>query len=318
VTETSLRPEPLDLDLLREMYRGGAVNVAGIDPRLNATRIARRLRVGRARVAARLKAWKASGLLLRYDVWLNPALLGWRGAAVNIRVDHPRVKPALFGRLGLIDGAVIGLEFLGEWVSLGLVAPDDSSFERRIALIRGLAGVREVEAPIPWSVLEPKRELTALDIRIVRALRERPTATLSQAAHRVGISTRTMTRRYSTLVEDRAVWFVPIFDFRAISSPMVSLRAVLRTGVGSESFARQIRHRFPLTIDFRGAVAGPEPSSEVNVFVMPSSTAHVEELERFASSIEGVIEIEANIMVRMHSFSAWFDAHLETIASHLG
>lgn len=289
------------------------MNVAGIDPRLNATRIARRLRVGRARVAARLKAWKDSGLLLRYDVWLNPALFGWQGAAVNIRVDHPRTKPTLFARLGLIDGAVLGLEFLGEWVSLGLVAPDRPSLDRRIALVRGLAGVREVEPPILWSVLEPKRELTALDIRIVRALRERPTATLSEAARRVGISTRTMTRRYSTLVDDWAVWFVPVFDFRAISYPMVSLRAVLRPEIGRESFLRQVRTRFPLALDFQGAVAGPEPGSAVNIFVMPPSVAHLEELELFVSSIKGVVEVEANIMVRMHSFSAWFDRHLETM-----
>ena len=314
MTETPLRPEPLDIDLLREMYREGAVNVAGIDPRLNVTRIAQHLRVGRARVAARLKAWKDSGLLLRYDVWLNPALLGWQGALVNVRVDHPRAKPALFSHLGLIDGAVMGLEFAGEWVSVSLVAADTVSLERRVDLVRGLAGVREVEPPVLWRVPVPQRELTTLDIRIVRALRERPTGTLTEAARRVGISTRTMTRRYTALIEDWAVWFVPIFDFRALSSPMVSLRLVRKPEIGGESVARQIRTRFPLTVDFRMGVAGPDVGSETHLFVMPPSAAHLEELELFVSSIKGVVAVEANLFVRMHSFPEWFDRHLETLA----
>lgn len=315
MTETPLRPESLDLDILGEMYRDGAANLAGIDPRLNATRIARRLRVGRARVAARLKAWSRSGFLLRYDVWINPVLFGWQGAWVSIRVDHPQVKPALLSHLGLIDGAVSGFEFLGEWVSLGLVTPDAESLERRLSLVRGLAGVREVEPPVLWRVREPRRDLTALDIRIVRALRERPTATLSETARRAGISTRTMTRRYSALVEDWAVWFVPVFDFRAISYPVVSLGVTLRPEVGMEAVGRQIRTRFPLTLDFRTAIVGPELGSQAYVFfVIPPSAAHLEELEQFVGSIKGVLSVESNVMVRMHPFSAWFDRHLETLA----
>jgi DNA-binding Lrp family transcriptional regulator len=314
VIETPLQTEALDIDLLRAMYREGSVNVAGVDPRLNVTRVARRLHIGRARVAARLKAWRDSGLLARYDVWLNPALLGWKGAMVNVRVDHPRAKPALFSRFGLIDGAVMGLEFLGEWVSLGLVVPDAASLERRVDLIRGLAGVRAVEPPMFWSVPEPRRRLSALDLRIVRALRQRPAGTLSEAARRVGISTRTMTRRYSALVDDWAVWFVPSFDFRAISNPMVSLTVALGPEAGAESVRRQIRARYPLTLDFRMAGAGPELASEFHVFVMPPSAAHLEELDQFVSSVPGVVGLEANIMIRMHSFPAWFDRHLDELA----
>lgn len=290
------------------------MNIAGIDPRLNATRIAHHLHVGRARVAGRLKAWKRSGLLRQYDVWLNPALIGWQGAAVNIRVEHPRAKSTLFSRLEMVDGAVMAMEFLGEWVTLALVAPDWAALERRVALVRGLAGVKEVEPPIPWPVLEPRRQLTPLDIRIVRALRDRPAATLSDAARRVGISTRTMTRRYSTLIDDWAVWFVPIFDFRAISYPLVSLQAVVRSEVDNETVIRQISKRFPLTLAFRDPIAGAGIPSQLNVFVMPPSAAHLEDLEQYVSSIKGVVGIEMNIMIRLHSFRAWFDSHLDALA----
>jgi hypothetical protein len=63
VTLDTLDPSRLDIDMIRELYREGAVNIAGIDPRLNATRIAHRLHVGRRRVAARLRAWGEAGFL---------------------------------------------------------------------------------------------------------------------------------------------------------------------------------------------------------------------------------------------------------------
>ena len=315
VLAPSLRPEPLDIEIIREMYRDGAANLAGVDPRLNATRIAQRLRVGRARISARLRAWNEVGFLRSYDVWLNPALFGWQGAWLNIQVEHRHVKPTLFARLALIEGAVSGLEFLGDWISLGLVTPDTASLERSGDLIRGLAGVHGVEPPVPWRVPEPKRQLTPLDIRIVRALREYPIAALSETARRVGISTRTMTRRYSRLVEDWEVWFVPILDFRALSSPVVGLGLSVKPGTGRGAIVRRIRARYPLTLEFRNSVVGPQLGDDTMVlFVLPSSAAHLEEVEQFVGAIDGVVAFEANVLVRTHSFPAWLDRHLERLA----
>jgi DNA-binding Lrp family transcriptional regulator len=315
VTGAPLQTEALDLDMLREMYRGGAVNLAGVDPRLNATRIAQNLKVGRTRVVGRLRAWNDSGFLRSYDVWLNPALFGWQGAWLTLRVDHPRVKPKLLERLALLDGAVSAMDFIGEWVSFALVSPDDAALERTVDLVRGLSGVGGVDSVVRWRVPTPQRDLTTLDIRIVRALRERPTATLSATARRVGISTRTMTRRYSDLVEDWAVWFVPIFDFRAIRGPVVSLSLQLRTGAAPEPVVRRIRSRFPLLLEFATAQAGPELEAGAHVlFVMPPSAAHLEELERLVESIDGIAGYEATLMVQILSFPEWFDRHLETLA----
>ncbi len=307
-------PQGLDIDILREMYREGVVNLAGVDPRLNATRIARRLHVGRARVSARLKVWKEVGFLRRYDVWLNPTLLGWQGGWVNLRVDHHRGKPDLFRRLGLVDGVVSALEFLGDWVSVGLIAPDAPSLDRRVALLRGLVGVREVEGPSLWRTPVPKRPLTPLDLRILHALRERPTATLSETARRVGISTRTMTRKYSDLVEDWAVWFVPVFDFTALVPPVVSLNLAVRPGTSQDAVVRALRKHFPLVLESsRGAMVTDLEPDAIVLFVTLPSAASTEELHRVSEGIEGVSAVELLTMVRMHAFPEWFDRQLEAL-----
>jgi DNA-binding Lrp family transcriptional regulator len=316
VTAPPISPSKLDIDMIRELYRDGAVNIAGVDPRLNATRIAHRLHVGRRRVAARLRVWKEVGFLLRYDVWLNPALLGVQGAWLNVRVEHPRVKPDLFRRLGLIDGVVSALDFVGEWVSVGLVGPDEPSILRKMGLIRGLAGVADVEGPGAWSAPAPKRRLTSLDLRIVRALRERPDGSLSDTARRVGISTRTMTRRYSELVGDWAVWFVPVFDFTALVPPIISLNLEVRPGTSQELIARAIRKRFPLVLESRllaGVPDGPPPV--ILVFVTLPSAASFEELHRLAETLEGVKSVEQLTMVRMHVYPEGFDRELTALVN---
>ena len=305
---TPLRPEALDLEIFQEMYRDSAVPLTGVDPRLSASQISRRLRVGRARVAGRLKAWRASGFLARYDLWLNPALVGWQGAWLNLRVDSAPAKAAVLPRLGLVDGAVTGIEFLGEWVTLGFVAPDPAGFDRVRDLVRGLSGVRDADPPIPWTPVEPRRALSPLDLRIVRALRERPTATLAATAATVGVSTRTMTRRYADLVGNGAVWFVPAFDFRAISYPCVSVLLAVRPGTAPAPLARRIRARFPLTLDF-GEYNGGGPTT-FSFLVIPPSAAHLEELAGFVGSLDGVVGVETNVWVRMHHFPEWIDRQL--------
>jgi DNA-binding Lrp family transcriptional regulator len=316
VNRSSFDPTGLDIDILREMYREGAVNIAGVDPRLNATQIAQRLHVGRRRVAARLKMWKELGFLRHYDVWVNPALLGARGGWLSLRVDNPRVKPDLFRRLGLVDGVVSALDFLGEWVSVGLLASDDATLARKAALIRNLVGVREVEGPAPWLAPLPKRSLTPLELRIVRALRVQPDATLTAIARRVGVSTRTMTRHYSDLVDDWAVWFVPVFDFTALAPPVVSLNLTLRSGTPPEGLVRTLRKRFPLVLESRFLGEIPGSSAEIFlVFVVLPSAARFEDLHHYVETLEGVDAVEPLSMVRMHVFPEWFDRELSGLVA---
>jgi len=208
------------------------------------------------------------------------------------------------------------MDFLGDWVSVGIVAPDLASLQRRVGLVRHLVGVREVEAPVPWRTLEPKRPLTPLDVRVVRALRAQPTATLSEIARRVGISTRTMTRKYAELVEDWTVWFVPVFDFSALTRTVVSLNLHVRPDVTRETVSRELRSRFPLTLDFSTVGIGPEISPQDLVFfVTLPSAASLEELEQWAGAIEGVEKVESWVLIRILDFPDWFDQHLETLAT---
>lgn len=303
--------DPIDVDILREMYRGQKVTVAGIDPRLNVSRIARRLHTSRARIAHRLRRWSETGFVRRYDVWPNPALFGLRGWSFELRSAHRLEKPELFRRIALIDGVVGGQEFLGDWSAAQLVAPDENTCRRRLNLLRGLEGVAEVGEPIPWSSVEPKRALSPLDVRILQALRRNPRGTLTEIARTVGISTRTMTTRYGTLLDEWAVWFVPLFDFGKIPLPVVSLNVHLTPGASHAVAVNALRKEFPWSLEFGWAGMRPLVSPDLLVFfVTLPSAALIEELERFATHLPGARDVEISVMVRTHAFTEWFDGLL--------
>jgi DNA-binding Lrp family transcriptional regulator len=302
------RPADIDIDILREMYRSGGVTVAGVDPRLKANRIAQRLGVSRARVDSRIKEWTRYGLLQRFDVWPNPALFDLTGFTVDIRLSDRFRKDEVFERIRLIEGAVGGIDLAGEWVSAQFVVPDEVAAHRRTDLLRGLSGISEVGAPILWARLEPTRDLSPLDLRIVRVLRQYPTHPLSTIARHVGVSTRTITTRYGQLVDDLAVWFVPVLDFRALAQPVLSINVGLDESADHEAVSRAFRKAFPQSLEFVRAPFGPILPDRVAVyFALVPSAGRIEELEGFLRGLPGVQAVEALLMIRLVSFPETFD-----------
>jgi DNA-binding Lrp family transcriptional regulator len=309
------RPPDLDVDIYRELYGGRGVTTIGVDPRVNSSEVARRLKLSRARVASRLAEWTKSGLLQKFDVWPNPALLGYEVATVDLRVHDRLDKGAVVERLGVVEGLLGGLELLGPWMSLQFLARDAEEIGRRAALLRGLAGVAEVSPPVPWTPPEPARPLTPLDRRIVRVLRRYPRDPLSSIARHVGVSTRTITTRYGRLLDDRSVWFVPVLDFRALAGPALSLQIQLADPSDHDRVARALQKEYPHLLEFLRMEIGPQIPPALAIFiVLAPSAAGVEDVERFARSLPGVASLEVYTMLRMLSFPTTFDRLLAEAA----
>jgi DNA-binding Lrp family transcriptional regulator len=304
-----------DRDILTELYHTGRITIAGVDPRISVSRIARRLKTSRARVAARVHAWERAGLMRGYDVWPNPSLFRLSGGSVDLRLTDRLQKPELFHRLELVDGVVGAIEFLGDWVSVQLVAPDPAALQRRMKLLGGLEGVAEVGVPLLWANLAVERSLSPLDVRIVQALRRNPMASLAETATAVGVSARTMTARYGALLDENLVWFLPGYDFTTLASPIISLSLQLRSAEDRAPVLRALRTRLPWFLEFGWSGFGPvfDPQ-QLTVFVFAPSAAGVEGIERTAREIPGVAAAEANVMVRVLSFSQAFEDVLASAA----
>ena len=125
-----------------------------------------------------------------------------------------------------------------------------------------------------------------IEVRIVQCLRSNPTATLAETSRRVGISVRTLTRKYSFLIEQSIVWFEPLFDFRAVANSVVVLDAILHKGAEPAGITRRLRSRFPLLLELASTAGAPETKFELFEWavVLPTSS-RIDDLQRFASSL---------------------------------
>jgi hypothetical protein len=139
-------------------------------------------------------------------------------------------------------------------------------------------------------------------------LRARPRDSLSSIARHVGVSTRTITTRYGQLVDDLAVWFVPVLDFRALAQPVVSLSLQLGEDGDRESLFRSLRRAYPQSLEFVRTAFGPVlPDRTAVFFVLCPSAASVEELEAFVRHSPGVAGLEVLTLIRILSFPETFD-----------
>ncbi len=305
------RAPELDIRILREMYPARGVGISGIDPRLNASRIAERLGLSRARIAARLRAWAEHGFIARYEVWPNPERLGLTGVTFDVRIEDRRSKQAVIDRIGFVPGTIAGIDFAGEWVAITFLLPIGDDGHRTASLLRGIAGVAEVGRSYPWTPNERGRPLTPLERRVVKALRRYPRDSLASIARHVGVSTRTITSRYGRLLDDQAVWFIPVFDFRAMAEPVVSLNIEFASSDDGGAFRRAFSRAYPDSIEFVQMPFGPILAETMGTyFAVVPSAARVESLENWVRSFPGVTTLETLTLIRILSFPDTLDRAL--------
>lgn len=304
----------IDFQIYAELFPDRRFTMRGLDPRLSAETIGARVGIGRSAVRERLLAWERDGFLTDQHVVPSVHALGARLVGVNARVDDPTQRPAFLDAVQRIEGAFGALEYVGEWVALIFAVPDneeaqESDLVQQVARIRG---VREATRFSMFHAPTSSSPLSPLDWRIVRALREDPKRTLDKVAEAVGVSTRTVRRRYDRLLAEEAVWFVPTMDFRRMSGAVVRVNLWLRPRADRHQVAAAMRKRFPGALET--AMAPGELTEPVMAWMRFDSAALVEETRRELQSLEGVDEAELLFPVRTMLWPAWVEQRMTAIA----
>lgn len=170
--------DTLDLAILREMMSARVLLFGSHNPRMSAQVIARRLRLDPTTVRARLRGWEERGFLVAVHVLPNPRLFGCAVYAGAIHVPDYRARGGVLDDIAGLDGVLHSLEHVGGWVGVGMAVAHPSVVERRVALLGRMAGVAEVQPFFENDMAAPTKQPSALDWRILEALRRLPRATL--------------------------------------------------------------------------------------------------------------------------------------------
>lgn len=319
--------DPSDLQILGAMSRQRISMWGGVDPRVSSADIADRVGLHPSTVRARIRDWQDCGFLRGYDVLVHPALFGAEWFVASVRLDDPAKRSAFFDELGLVEGVCGALDHVGGWVGVGLALDHPGAAGRRGELLAKLPGVGEVEVLFPARLPPPTVDPTRLDWRIVRELRRGPDDTLAATADRVGVTAKTLRRRYRALLEGHAIWTVARLDFRRYTGGSVCRvnlflddvddREAVRSAFSDRYAAALEMNPLPPEVPGTGEEGAGEPGEPglhervVEYLLHLPSAAQAEDVLRDAASLPGVAEAEVLFPRRYHAYPDYLDERVE-------
>ncbi|HKZ98355.1 MAG TPA: AsnC family transcriptional regulator [Thermoplasmata archaeon] len=201
-------PDDLDIRIIKALASPSSFQW---DARISYAHVAAELDVDEETVRNRVRRMNDVRFLRGWQLVLNPALLGREAAIVELRIDDSESKPEVISRLKLIEGVMLIDDFYGKELAVLTLCENSSSLERQVRLFASLCGGA---TPVWWKLGFPPCELipTRTDWRIMQALRKDGRGRLSDVARGLGLSTRTVKRRVTQLVDGNAFYLDPILD----------------------------------------------------------------------------------------------------------
>ncbi len=302
--------DPLDVKIIRTMgLRPYGHSPQGTD-RLKPSYIAARLGVEPETVKARLARMEKTGFIRFYQVYPNFRHFGLRASAYLFRIPDEDRKSEAIRRVEPIDGLVEIHNFLGAemCVDLSYKAPLDLSKKLRLlADITGDAGsVHFYDRYMP----EVERPLTALDWRILKALRYRARRPLADVAKETKVSLKTVRRRFDGMAEEGSFFIVPavdpgkaagiiLYELLFYTNPDADRVTVDR--ILEKCAERYIYHYVPAS----------QALGNFDVLLYAESTGEIEEMRLRGREVSGVARVSALVFRGWAEYTDWIDAAIE-------
>lgn len=299
----------LDQAILRELGSGQVLLWGGTDPRVSAGELAKRLRADRSTVRLRLRAWERAGFLCGFTTLPNVSLFGLGVVAAGVRVESAAAKARAMEDLALLDGMLSAMEHVGEWIGVAFADEGAAATRRRAQLLARLPGVVEVQPPMTHAVPRSHLAPTALQWRILRALRGADArAPLGRLAEDVGVSPNTFRAHYETLLRANALWSVPNLDFtRYTGAVLARLIVVFERGRSRADLARSLKDAGVAIMEHPSPELPPDGPALLSAHVQARSAGELEDLALTAQAIPGVIDVEVLHPKRFVVLGDWVD-----------
>jgi len=294
-------PDDLDIRIIRALASPGSFQW---DVRISTAQVAAGLHVDEETVRNRLKGMNDARFLRGWQLVLNPVLLGREAAIVELRVDDLESKPEVISQLKLLEGVTVIGDFYGKELAVTTLYENAATLERQIRLFASLCGCR---TPVSWRLGFPPCELTPTrtDWRIMQVLRRDGRARLSDVARRLRLSTRTVKRRLTLLVDGNAFSLDPILDVGKVGGVRC------RFWVTSEASRKRAVDKAILSGIPRIISTHTAPQEYSLFFAHLSNASEVREILNWMKKVEGVREVRVTFGVEIIHVQEWLEGEIE-------
>ena len=294
-------PDDLDIRIVRALASPSSFQW---DVRVSYAHVAEGLGVDEETVRNRLRRMNDVRFLRGWELVLNPGLLGREAALVELHVEDPESKPEVISRLRLLEGVTLIDDFYGNELAVLTLYENTATLGRQVRLFASLCGS---PTPISWRLSFPPCELTPTetDWRIIQALRRTGRARLSDIAGTLRLSTRTVKRRLTHLVDGNAFYLDPILDVGKVGGVRC------RFWVTSEASWKHAVDKAILS-GLQRIISTHTAPLEYSLFVAHlSNVSEVQERLRWMKQLGGVREVRSTIEVEHIHVQEWIRGEIE-------
>jgi DNA-binding Lrp family transcriptional regulator len=310
--------DAVDFAIYRYLSPDGAARFWGcrrvFDPRVGAREVAERVGISQTGVRTRLRSLQARGFLRDAQVWTNPSLFGLTTHVAEIPVGRVGESRSLLNDLALVEGVTFARDVMDEQdrkLQVYFVGESAASIARRAQLLRRLAGDRELRGPSPYFVPEASRELTPLDWRIVQTVRRAPDESLQSWSRSLGISLKTLGRRFPALLDSRAVWWT--HGPGSAEMPLALLTVGVEPGIDPLTLSGRLADGsadwMPVAADGRGAAPTSRPSDFAGL-LLAESPAAVEAAAQRILDLPGALSVRRTFALGSAIYTSWSDERI--------
>lgn len=178
--------------------------------------MARKLGIDEETVRKRFKRAKELGSLPGWRMMINPRLVGWEAANLDLEVIHEGSKAEAISRARRLEGVTTVLDFQGRGMMVMLYYRNDASLNGLVERVSSISGTSR---PVVWKQVfsRPDVEMKKVDWKIIDEMAEDARRDLQEIAGLVGASVRSVQRRLAAMTEGKAIYLVGTPNYHAIA-----------------------------------------------------------------------------------------------------
>jgi len=294
-------PDDLDIRIIKAMTSPHSFQW---DVRISYANVAKGLAIDEQTVRNRLRHMNDVGFLQGWQLILNPILLAWEAAVVELRVGESVSKKEVISRLRLLERVTLIEDFYDRELAVHILYENESAVKKQVKLIASLCGC---PAPVWWKLGFPPCTLipTKTDWRIIQELQANARGSLSDVARKLKLSTRTVKRRMSHLAEGNAFYLDPLLNVGKVGGVRC------RFWVVCEASKKQAVDAKILSVLTRIISTHTAPEEHSLFVVHCANASEVQEISQWLGKLDGVKEVRSNIDVEHVHLSEWVDREIE-------
>jgi len=299
--------DELDVRIFKEL---GSPSSPQWNVRETYSNIGRRIGVDEETVRRRLKRAEKLGSLPGWKMMINPHLLGYDAAGIDLEVENEVVKDRSVSEISKINGVVKILDFRGRGLQVTLYYPNEDALKGNVKLIGSISG--SSSQPTVWEMRFPRTDIrmTKTDWKILETMLEDARKSIQIVSKYIGVSARTVERRLTSISEARAVYLQGTPNFKNFGGLSCVFLVFCPDAEKKRAVDEMVLSKVQM-IELANTSAG-QYSTFVTVF---DNYSQVDEFIKWIRELEGVKSVRMGIMKDLIVVQDWLRREVRERAS---